>query len=311
MTGRETPTKAWKQCPVCESDHVSVTGPVRYGRNVCIGTQNASEVCAPLGRVWLTSCRSCGFAQVHPRVPSAVVLRLYEQGSEQMWAQQGRDAASRAREVAKRAPGRRILDIGCFTGRFLDLFDDTWSKSGIEPIRWAAERCREAGIHIVANTVEEWTPQPCSFDVVTMWDVVEHLDDVQAALRKSWTALVPNGLLAFETGSTASWFARIMGPDWWYVALPEHRSFLSPHSARVLLDHCGFANTEVIPTSWQKVGPLRTAVQLCKAAVYRTASLLSRIGCGRLDAVLSPLLGRMPPCILLRDHMLVFARKAS
>ena len=311
MTGRAAPVKAWEQCPICSSRRVCVNGPVRYGRNVRIGTQNASGVCAPLGRVWLTHCRSCGFAQVHPRVPSDVVLRLYNLGSEQMWSQESRDVAFRVREVNLRAPGRRILDIGCFTGRFLDLFDDSWLKFGIEPIPWAADGCRKSGICIVADTVEEWDPKPHSFDVVTMWDVVEHLDDVEAALRKSWTALVPGGLLAFETGNIASWFARAMGPDWWYVALPEHRSFLSPQSAKVLLDHCGFSNIEVVPTSWQSVGLFRIGVQLCKGAVYRIASLLSRVSRGALDAALAPLLSRTPPCILLRDHMLVFARKAS
>ncbi|MGQ9525345.1 MAG: class I SAM-dependent methyltransferase [Armatimonadota bacterium] len=238
-----------------------------------------------------------------------MVLHLYEQGSDQMWSQDSRDIAFRARQVEQRAAGRRILDIGCFTGRFLNLLGPNWTKLGIEPIPWAAHRCREQGIQILADTVDDWIPEDHSLDVVTMWDVIEHLDDVESALRKSWAALTPGGLLAFETGNAASWFARLMGPDWWYTALPEHRSFLSPNSAKALLERCGFTRIEAIPTSWQSMGISRTAVQLLKATAYRTVSLLDTITRGAGHVLLSPLLQRTPPCILLRDHMLVFARK--
>jgi ubiquinone/menaquinone biosynthesis C-methylase UbiE len=137
--------------------------------------------------------------------------------------------------------GRPLLDVGAYTGVFVEISSQHgWDAWGVEPSRWAVERARSRGLHVVQGTLETAHLPASYFDVVTMWDVIEHLTDPCRALRDAHRLLTPNGLLVIHTIDIESLFARLMGPRWpWLMEM--HIYYFSRRTLRAMLEECGFA----------------------------------------------------------------------
>lgn len=74
---------------------------------------------------------------------------------------------------------RRVLDVGCATGTFLDMAKSFGHKTfGVEPSTWAQKICIEKGHQIAASTVETFDASQTEADLVTAFHVVEHLVDL-------------------------------------------------------------------------------------------------------------------------------------
>jgi SAM-dependent methyltransferase len=75
----------------------------------------------------------------------------------------------------------------------------------------------------------------CQFDVITLWDVIEHLDDPSAELAKCYELLKPGGMIAIHTMDVNSLTATLMGPRWpWLMDMHVH--YLSRKSMRLFLE---------------------------------------------------------------------------
>jgi SAM-dependent methyltransferase len=144
-----------------------------------------------------------------------------------------------ARHPAPRSKTIRLLEIGCGTGCFLDEARPLgWEVRGIEVSEYAARRARQRGLTVDSVAIEE-----CAiagpFDVVALWDVIEHLRAPGTVLQSAASALAPGGVLALSTGDLTSLCARLSGPRWHLFNLPEHLFFFSPRALKRLLARHG------------------------------------------------------------------------
>jgi SAM-dependent methyltransferase len=133
---------------------------------------------------------------------------------------------------------RRLLDVGCGTGVFLDAARDRgWLTSGIEPSPYAADQAQRRGHSVRTRAIESAAPDPKEprCDCVTLWDCLEHVSDPLAALRASADRLEVGGVLALSTGDVVSLCAWLSGKRWHLYNLPEHLFFFSPRSLKLLL----------------------------------------------------------------------------
>lgn len=196
----------------------------------------------------------------------------------------------------------RWLDVGCATGQFLlCAAGRAGSVQGVELSPAAAARAAERGLDVAVGDFLE-VPVPANgFDVVSMWDYIEHVPDPVAHLRRASDALRPGGYLALSTGNVDSLMAGITGRYWHLMIPPRHLYFFAPATIARLLAAAGFDLVE-IGTPGKRVPLDFLAWKLTWLAVPaiapRVVALSERIG-----------LGRLAPRVNLRDIMTVYARK--
>lgn len=206
-----------------------------------------------VGDYRLVRCRRCGLIYQNPRPTLAELEAHYpadyvpykpdvsqftplQRLSEQHNLQ--RRCALLERRVA--GPGR-LLDVGCATGLFLNAMQQRgWQGQGVELSVYAADYARaQFGLAVHTGTLESAEFPPQSFDVVTLWDVLEHVVDPLATLREIARLLRPGGLLALSLPNPDCPEARWFGSAWVGWDRPRH---LHLFTRPVLANYCHAAN---------------------------------------------------------------------
>jgi SAM-dependent methyltransferase len=116
-----------------------------------------------------------------------------------------------------------------------------WKVSGLEPSLEASAYARDQlGLEVYRGTVEEVDFPAQRFDVITLWNVLEHLPDPNTILQRLSGWLKPDGLLVYNTPNLDSLDARLFGQFWIGYELPRHFVVFSRRSLTQLLARSGF-----------------------------------------------------------------------
>ena len=145
------------------------------------------------------------------------------------------------------ATGQSLLDVGCGWGQALLWFrEHGFACAGFDPAPEAVEYAQAQGLEVVHAGIEHLDVfAPRRFDVVTLFNVLEHLSDpVTIVARIRDQVLVPGGLLVIDVPNEFNAF-QLSGqavhdlPQWW-VAPPAHLNYFSGSTLRALLEGEGF-----------------------------------------------------------------------
>jgi len=154
----------------------------------------------------------------------------------------------RARFVQSQHPSPgRILDIGCGRGWMLaELQRRGWACVGTEAAReLAAALERRDGIRVrVATDIRGEFP-PASFDVITIWHVLEHMQAPVATLGEVHRLLRPGGMVVVETPNIDSLQSRLGRGRWFHLDAPRHRYHFSASSLSSIFEKQGFRVTSL------------------------------------------------------------------
>lgn len=167
-------------------------------------------------------------------------------------------ARRRLRRIRKACPGtRKLLDVGCGLGFFLEqALAEQWTARGYELSAYAASFVRER-LKLVVYEGELDAVQE-TFDVVTAWDVLEHVTDTIDFLASLKRRITPYGRIVLSTGNFASVVARLSGARWHLFNLPEHVAFFTPASLRIAAQHAGLVVDSIRhPAAYYPVAYLR------------------------------------------------------
>ena len=147
----------------------------------------------------------------------------------------------RLNELARLTTPGRVLDLGCKDGLFLALAQQRgWQPQGLELTVEAAQQAQQRGLPVAVGAVAELHWPEASFDVVTVWHLIEHVTDPLTLLRDIHRLLKPGGLLAIETPNIASRAFRHDGAAWEYLAPPQHLCYFNDQSLRHALTQAGY-----------------------------------------------------------------------
>lgn len=232
-------------CPVCASGHASVLyqpwitfsgDPIKlYG--------SASGI---RGTQLIVACRDCGMIYENPRYPDQLILQAYiDDGKTEHDSQYPVRVRSflRALRTLRRhipPPGAKILDIGTAGGAFLEAAQKFgYHPMGLEPAAVLVDRARKRGLPIEQGSIAAHPFEPASFDMICLWDVLEHLPDPLVALKTIRTLLRPGGLLLINYPDIGTWMARFAGRRFWWL-LSVHLHYFSRRTLTLLAEHAGF-----------------------------------------------------------------------
>jgi 2-polyprenyl-3-methyl-5-hydroxy-6-metoxy-1,4-benzoquinol methylase len=149
-----------------------------------------------------------------------------------------------ARSLQRPPQEIRLLDVGCSTGAFITVaLRMGFIAEGVEPAPQAARSAQAAGLRVHQGLLEEIAFPDQAFDVVTMFEVIEHVGEILPLFRECRRILQPKGLLVIGTGNAESWAASFMKSRWEYLQIERHGghvSFFNPLSIRLLAERSGF-----------------------------------------------------------------------
>ena len=206
------------------------------------------------GHFQFVRCESCGLLRQNPRLDweelSGYYPPDYVSHASQIAAQtrglkrfgQRYGHWKRVRLVAKYKPAGRWLDVGCGSGLNLQEahFWNQWELSGLEPVTAMAEyTSQQLGIPVFNTTIENFSAEAESYDIITLWDVLEHLPNPSEAISKISRLLKPGGILVLSTPNLASLDHRWFKDAWIGYDLPRHLNLFPPALLNELLKKNG------------------------------------------------------------------------
>ncbi|HQU85466.1 MAG TPA: methyltransferase domain-containing protein [Pyrinomonadaceae bacterium] len=137
----------------------------------------------------------------------------------------------------------RFLDVGCGAGILLETAREKgWQAEGMEVSEPAVNHLREKGFQIFQGFLSEADYPENHFDVVTMTEVIEHVDNPKEVLREIARILRPNGLLWMTTPHANGLSIKLLGAKWSVVCPPEHLHLFSKKGLNDLLNEAGFTD---------------------------------------------------------------------
>jgi len=252
------------QCPLCEGGDVSdfLAAPDRFH----LRTRSYKLVrCARCACVWLRD----------PPAPEELSLSYSEDYHKAIVNAGEFSAAERWKDqrelISKYKNGGDILDVGCSSGAFLSTLPlSKWKLYGIEIAPETAEKARvTTGAQVFTGDVMQASFLPDSFDVITCFDVLEHVYNPRQFLNRVQEWLKPDGIFYVILPNIDAWESRIFGSFWFGLELPRHLFHFSPKSLRYIMHSLGFREVSIATPSTSYIE---------RSANYVSSGIVSKLG---------------------------------
>jgi 2-polyprenyl-3-methyl-5-hydroxy-6-metoxy-1,4-benzoquinol methylase len=220
-------------CPICN-----------YGKTEKIIRQKQFDI---------IKCLNCGLQFVWPQPKRERLKEIYAKkyfigntNTPKGYADYGqledelsKEAKKRIALINKYCRRKNLLDIGCSTGIFLEEAKRQGYKvTGNEISPYALKILKQKQIACFPGAVEDGVlPKGC-FDIVTAWDVIEHVSEINKTVKEIENSLKDRGYLFLTTPDTQSLDSILMGKYWYnYQKAPEHLLFLNRKAISKLFEN--------------------------------------------------------------------------
>jgi hypothetical protein len=273
----------------------------------------AERVPTPSSGIQLYACARCALIYKSPVPDPASLAGLFERQMGMKWVEpQGYGPEVAALRELHGGDDFDLLDVGAAAGDLLAAC----AAAGVQGRRSALDVARYPGLEraldgefitgFLDDATLAWSGEP--YDVVTVFDVLEHFNRPFDAFANLRSLVRPGGLVMIETGNTESAWPRRFGVRrWWYARLIEHHVFWSRASLAYCADRHGMEIVQwedVRHKSRRQLSRAAVARDLAKEALYR----LMPDSYSRL-AALAGKEGNQPCSPFARDHFRVTLRR--
>jgi|GEM_PF-638788 len=219
-----------------------------------------------ISKIWeknqkdFVSCRDCGLTFIYPIPKVEEIVSTYSEylkdyEHDKGYLEDRKNGAKRLRTIFLREAklsfhnrqGKpRLLDVGCGLGFFLKEIEDQFEIYGVEISTFQAQFARERlGLNVFCGTLLQANYPDDYFDVVTLWEVIEHLPDPIEHIKEINRILKPGGLLALSTPNFSGLTSIVTKEKWHLYDPKEHLYYFSPKSIKNILQGSGFQITNI------------------------------------------------------------------
>ncbi len=208
----------------------------------------------------LVKCSACGFVYLWPKPET--METYYEDAGYQPHQEKSETFTDRLyrwvrvwnllikkRLIEKYNKKGKLLDYGCGTGAFLShMLQSGWNVQGVEP----SEKARSIGIQNGLNLQTGIDQISGSLDVITLWHVLEHIENAHEVIDNLSKKLTPQGILVIAVPNRDSFDAKIYKSCWVAYDAPRHLyhfrprdviRFLEMHRLQLVSKHSLFFDT--------------------------------------------------------------------
>ncbi len=199
----------------------------------------------------VVACRRCQLQALFPLPTATAIEEAYTRVQDD-----GYVTIEPSREIAftkilhrlsryTKPPGK-LLDVGCYTGVFPLLAERAgWDAYGVEPSRWATTVAqRRLPGKISQGYLAQQAFAEATFDVITSWDVIEHVTDPRQTCEAMARLLKPGGWLFLSTMASTAPVVKLLGSRWpWYM--PMHLFYFTPKTLSAFLTEAGLVTQSI------------------------------------------------------------------
>ncbi|MBI5376059.1 MAG: class I SAM-dependent methyltransferase [Candidatus Schekmanbacteria bacterium] len=203
----------------------------------------------------LVKCASCGLVSADPQPDDEALRGFYNENYYDSWGGLNRLEAVRKMkmstfnkwfdELEKIKKNGRMLDIGCAFGFSLEAAEKRgWDVYGMELSGFSASVAKERFGERIKESLSEFDDG--FFNVITMFDLIEHLPSPVGILKEIKRILANQGVVLLSTPNIKSLSSRLMGKKWFHVKC-EHLYYFDPDTIRLFFHKEEFNVVKVIP----------------------------------------------------------------
>lgn len=150
--------------------------------------------------------------------------------------------------VQKYTKGKNLLDIGCGTGHFASLMQQSgYSVTGLEPDPIARENAKKLNNFSPLDTAALYELPENSADVITMWHVLEHVYHLERDIAQYAKLLKDDGVMLVAVPNPASYDAAYYKTYWAAYDVPRHLYHFTEKDVAALFSKVGFTMVDVLP----------------------------------------------------------------
>lgn len=210
----------------------------------------------------LMECKNCGLVFVSPFPTKAEVKAIYTEETFQKFDPTDETKAGYTNYLAEKDLKReffkekilfikkfkkkgKLLDIGCGIGTFLEETKRVgFDVVGIDVMDFAVNYCRQQNLNVFKGTLENNRLPDASFDIITAFELLEHLWEPKAFLVEAKRLLRPNGILMVSVPNRKDIAARLMGRYWYGYRQYQHLFFFEKKTLKNYLERDDFVILE-------------------------------------------------------------------
>jgi len=208
----------------------------------------------PYSNNYLVKCNSCGFVFCE-LIPSTKELNEYYK----IYAYENNfySPITKQRYIKLLSifepyrKNNKILDVGCGNGFFLETAKEKgWDVYGTEFSEKAIEILKEKGINSFKGKLEIENFKEQMFDVITSFEVIEHINNPKNEINKFYNLLRTGGLLYITTPNFNSISRNLLIEKWNIINYPEHLTYYTPKTLKKLLTENDFKKIKLKTTGF-------------------------------------------------------------
>lgn len=142
-----------------------------------------------------------------------------------------------------------IIDVGAGNGHFLKAARERgWNTYGTEFDERAVKICTDKGIHMHSGKLNPSNYEPEKFDIITSFEVIEHINNPKEELSNFYRILRPGGIVHLTTPNVGSISKAFLKEKWTIFNYPEHLCYYSPKTIKMIFKRLGFTKRYIHTT---------------------------------------------------------------